>query len=172
MNERRIVIVGFMGSGKTTVAEALVRRLGCRMIDLDLFITRREGRPPAQIIEQDGETAFRAIETNTLHDLFSHTDARVIALGGGTWTIDTNRDLIAQHDCITVWLDAPFELCWNRITRGGESIRPLAPDQDRARELYQRRRSSYELAALRVELDGNEDVAEVAAQIEFEIDSQ
>ncbi len=149
MKDRRIVIVGFMGCGKTTVGRALAQRLGCEMIDLDSFITEREGRTPAEIIEEDGEPAFREIETRTLREALEIDDARVIALGGGAWTIEANRALVAQHDCLSVWLDAPFELCWERITSSGDT-RPLAPDRESARKLYDSRRSGYQLAKLRV----------------------
>src|SRR5262245_13296867 len=115
MKNRRVVIVGFMGCGKTTVAKALARRLGCEMIDLDTFITEREGRSPAQIIMEDGEIPFRKTESQALRNALEIDEARVIALGGGAWTIEANRALVAQHKGLSVWLDAPFELCWQRI---------------------------------------------------------
>lgn len=149
---RRIVIVGFMGSGKTTVARALSERLNCGMIDLDSFITETEGRSPAAIIQHEGEHAFREIETAALRDVLNHSDARVIALGGGAWTIDTNRDLVARHDCLSVWLDVPFDVCWQRITSGENSVRPLAPDFETAHKLYQSRQVSYALVEMAVAL--------------------
>ncbi|MEO8436104.1 MAG: shikimate kinase [Pyrinomonadaceae bacterium] len=169
---RSIVITGFMGSGKTTIADALARRLDCSMVDLDSFIAECEGRTPARIIAEDGEPAFREIESNALRDSLTQIEVGVIALGGGAWTIAANRQLIEQHDCVTVWLDAPFDLCWERIAGTSNSIRPLAPDRELARELYNRRRSTYEMAALKVELDGSEDAAGVAARIQKELDSQ
>jgi shikimate kinase len=142
---RRIVIVGFMGCGKTTVAEALAHRLRCASLDLDSFITEREGRSPAEIIEQDGEPAFREIETDALREVLEKKDAGVIALGGGAWTIEANRALIIQHDGSSIWLDAPFELCWERIS-ASVTGRPLAPDRASAEKLYADRRASYELS--------------------------
>ncbi len=112
MTDRRIIVVGFMGCGKTAVAEALARRLGCAMVDLDSFITDREGRSPAEIIVQDSEPQFREIETRALKVVLEEDAARVIALGGGAWMVDANRALVARHDCLSVWLDAPFDLCW------------------------------------------------------------
>lgn len=163
MNDRRIVIVGFMGCGKTTVAEALARRLGCEMIDLDSFIGEREGRSPAEIIQQDGEDAFRAIETRALQNVFENNDARVIALGGGAWTIEANRTLADQHDCLSVWLDASFEVCWARIMAGRQKTRPLAPDRENALVLYNSRRTNYSRADFRLAVkDG--DRAEVLAE--------
>lgn len=159
--ERRIVIVGFMGCGKTTVAEELARRLGCGMIDLDSFIAEREGRSPAEIIKQDAEPAFRAIETRALQAVLENDAARVIALGGGAWTIQANRTLAEEYDCLSVWLDAPFELCWQRIASSGNTIRPLAPNRESAQTLYESRRASYELAELHVD-SRHDPVAEIA----------
>ena len=147
---RRIVIVGFMGCGKTTVAKTLARQLGCSMTDLDSFITEREGRSPAEIIAQDGEPSFRCVETRALGEALENGDPRVISLGGGAWTVEANRTLIAQHDCLSVWLDAPFELCWERITTNPKTIRPLAPNRETAQKLHESRRASYLLAQIRV----------------------
>ena len=148
-----IIVTGFMGSGKTTVAQALSRLLECEMIDLDRYITERIGRSPREIIEQDGVAAFREIETRLLRELLSERAACVIALGGGAWTIRTNRDLIADHNGFVAWLDAPFALCWQRIIAGGRQ-RPLARSEEQARELFEQRRPIYELAALRVAVGG------------------
>ena len=163
MNERRIVLVGFMGSGKTAVARELSRQLDCKFIDLDSFITEREGRSPAEIIAQDGEPSFRSVETLALGDALENGDPRVIALGGGAWTIEANRALVTQHDCLSVWLDAPFELCWERITANPKTIRPLAPNRERARKLHESRRVSYVLAQLRV--DAAKGLAEIVDEI-------
>src|SRR5216684_3134385 len=96
--DRRIVIVGFMGCGKTTVARALAQRLGCAMVDLDSFITDREGHTPAEIIVQDSESSFREIETRALQYVLEKNAARVIALGGGGWLIEANRAIAEKHD--------------------------------------------------------------------------
>jgi shikimate kinase len=160
---RRIVIVGFMGCGKTTVAAALAERLGCAMSDLDSFITDREGRSPAEIIAQDSESSFREIETQALRVVLEENAARVIALGGGAWMIEANRELVAQHHCLSVWLDAPFELCWERITASGP-VRPLAPDRESAQLLYESRRASYELAQLRIDASAGKGLAEILVE--------
>jgi shikimate kinase len=164
MNDRRIVILGFMACGKTTVAQELARQLNCDYIDLDSFIDEREGRSPAEIITQDGEAVFRELETLALRDVLQESGARVIALGGGTWTIPANRTLLALHDCLTIWLDAPFELCWERI-RSSETTRPLAPDREKALSRYKARRSDYALGERVVELRASDTAATVAEQI-------
>src|SRR2546423_3784788 len=139
---RRIIILGFMACGKTTVARELARQLDCDYVDLDSFITEHHGRSPAAIIQHDGEDRFRELETLALRDVLQDKDARVIALGGGTWTIPANRTLVALHDCAAVWLDVPFEVCWNRIVAAA-TVRPLAPDRGTAWTRYGSRRAYY-----------------------------
>jgi shikimate kinase len=167
MKNRRIVIVGFMGCGKTTVAQALARQLECDWIDLDSFIKEQVGRTPAEIIEQDGEDAFRLIETNSLRQALKVSSARVMALGGGAWTVEANRALVAEHDCFSVWLDAPFGLCWQRITSSANTVRPLAPTHASASALHESRRASYGLA--RFHVDATHSLAEIVDDVISEV---
>jgi shikimate kinase len=154
-----------MACGKTTVARELAGLLEVASIDLDSFVSDREGRSPAEIIAADGEPAFREIETRALNDVLTKSDAQVISLGGGTWTIPANRTLIALHDCVTVWLDAPFDLCWQRIIEGGETVRPLAPNHDTARNRYEARRTDYALAENRIVVSALDDRETIANQV-------
>jgi shikimate kinase len=160
-----IVFTGFMGCGKTRVARELARRLNIPMVDLDHLITQREGRSPAQLIVQDGESAFRAIESNALRDLLLMKTAGVIALGGGAWIQETNRAVIKQYSCITVWLDVPFEVCWERIEAAGEE-RPLGKSKDEALALYERRRPVYQLAKIHIQVTSQEDLESLLTRIE------
>lgn len=160
----RILITGFMAAGKTTVAAALAQRLDCRMLDLDEFIAAHEGRSIQKIIDEDGEARFRQVEAHALREALENKTARVIALGGGTWMSASNRALIAAHNGFTVWLDAPFELCWQRIISAGD-LRPLARDEEQAGRLYEERRALYELAALRVRINEDKDAGMIATQI-------
>ena len=165
---RRIVILGFMACGKTTVAKELARQLDCDYVDLDSFITERHRRSPAEIIQQDGEEKFRELATLALRDVLQDKDARVIALGGGTWTIPANRTLAALHNCETVWLDVPFEVCWNRIVAAATS-RPLAPDRETAWSRYESRRADYGLANRRIAAIESDSVQDIAAQVGREL---
>jgi shikimate kinase len=160
----RIIILGFMCAGKTTVAKALAGRLGCRMIDLDYIIAEMEKRSAGSIIDEEGETKFRETETRALRVVLENNTARVIALGGGAWTLAQNRALISEHAALTVWLDAPFELCWQRITNDAET-RPLARDAESARQLFDARLALYALADLRVEVRENKSAEEIAEEI-------
>lgn len=165
---RRIVILGFMACGKTTVGSELARQLSCDFIDLDSFIAERHGRSAAEIIQQDGEAAFREAETLALRDALESPTEQVIALGGGTWTMAENRALIAAHNCETIWLDVPFEVCWDRI-RAAKAVRPLAPDREVARSRYESRRADYALATRHIRVCDSESVEALARKIAEQI---
>jgi shikimate kinase len=162
--DRRIVIVGFMGSGKTTVAKALAARLGCGMLDLDAIISVQQSMSVPELIRERGEPAFRDAETSALQVVLDRLQPRIIALGGGAWTLERNRDLINKHECLSVFVDAPYDLCWQRITDHPVS-RPLALDEPSAKRLYRERHPQYELADIRVEVTDRMSAQELAAQI-------
>jgi shikimate kinase len=140
-----------MGSGKTRIARELARSLGLSMVDLDEKITEKEGRSPAQLIVEEGEAAFRLIESAVLRELLQTDTEHIIALGGGAWIQEANRNLINQHSYVSVWLDVPFEVCWARIKSSGED-RPLGRTREQAQALYDQRRPIYELAKLQVQI--------------------
>ena len=164
MTKQQTIIVGFMGSGKSTVAREVARRLDCTVVDLDDAVTSRDGRSPAEIIEQDGENNFREIETRLLFEVLTQNPRAVIAAGGGAWTLAENRRLIAAQGARAFWLDAPFELCWNRI-QINLKMRPLAPSEEAAKRLYYERRPVYESADLRIPVAENDSVEEIAERI-------
>ena len=151
-----------MGCGKSKVARALAQNLNVSFVDLDERITTRTGRTPAQLIDRDGERAFRVIETDTLRDVLHSHVAGVVALGGGAWIEAVNRELIDEYNCVSIWLDVPFEVCWTRIEAGGED-RPLGKTRDAALARYERRRPLYELANIHVPVLGHEDLDDVIA---------
>jgi len=144
-----IVITGFMGCGKSKVAQELALRRNVVMVDLDEWITARVGRSPAQLITEDGETAFRKIESSALRDLLRAGKAGVIALGGGAWIEKINRDLVDEYGCTSIWLDTPFEICWERIA-ASEEDRPLGRTREEAEARYNRRRPIYALAHIHI----------------------
>ena len=160
--DRRIVIVGFMGSGKTTVAKALAAHLECGMLDLDAVISALQNMSIPELIREQGESAFRDAETSALQIVLDRLQPRIIALGGGAWTLERNRDLIRNHDCVTVFLDAPYDLCWQRIT-SHPVPRPLALDEPE--KLYRERHPQYALADIHVEVTDRMSADELAARI-------
>jgi len=159
-----IVITGFMGCGKSRVARELARRRNVLMVDLDEWITTRVGRSPAQLIDEDGERAFREIETNALRELLQSGTAGVIALGGGAWIEEVNRELIDQYGCTSIWLDTPFEICWERIATSAED-RPLGRTREEAEARYQRRKPVYRLAKIHIQVGAEESVDDLVDRI-------
>jgi shikimate kinase len=163
MNDQLIVITGFMAAGKTTVGRALAASLDCEFIDLDELIAAQQKKTITEIIETEGEDRFRRIETASLRQVLRKRGALVIALGGGTWTMSENREILGKRAAFTVWLDASFGLCWQRIEATGEG-RPLATARVQAHQLYLERRPVYELAQKRVACEGK-DAAEIAQEV-------
>jgi shikimate kinase len=164
-----IVITGFMGCGKSKVARELARRLDIPMIDLDDRITASEGRNPAQLITEAGEPAFRLIETYMLHELLQTGTAGVIALGGGAWIESANRDLIDWYGCLSVWLDTPFAVCWERISVSTDD-RPLGKTIEDAEARYNLRRPIYSLARIHIPVTGSETVDQLVSRIEVQLE--
>ena len=157
-----IFLVGFMGSGKTTVGEALARFLNRSFIDLDRLIEARANETIAELIARDGEARFRELETSLLREIAGSASV-VVSLGGGAFTREINRELIEGLG-LSVWLDAPFELCWRRVEID-PTVRPLAPDEATARSLYAARLGMYQGARFRVAVDENSSEQEIAAAI-------
>jgi len=163
MIHQLIAITGFMASGKTTIARALAARFDYEFVDLDELIATQQGRTIKEIIETQGEDRFRQIETSALREVLRKDGARVIALGGGAWTMPENRRMLDKRQALTVWLDASFELCRKRIEAGGKT-RPLASSPEQAHQLYLQRRPIYELAQKRIVCEGK-DAVEIVEEI-------
>ena len=153
-----------MGCGKTAVAKILAAELKREMVDLDQRITNLQGRTPAALISEEGEQSFRSIETQTLDELLQSGFEGVISLGGGCWIQSTNRALLAESRVMTVWIDTPFEVCWQRI-EAAQEVRPLARTKEQAKALFDRRRGIYELADIRISTS-NESAEHIAEQVE------
>lgn len=143
-NEKRIILTGFMGVGKSTVARHLSYLLKCEKLDLDSMIESSEKRTIADIINSDGEARFREIETENLRKILQ-SGTRIIALGGGAWTLEVNRKIIRETDCTVIWLESSFEHCWQNI-KHSKRERPIAKNKRNAQKLFQEREKYYCLA--------------------------
>jgi len=139
-----------MASGKSTVGPVLAARLGRQFIDLDRVIEAKVGCAIVELIAREGEERFRQIETETLREV-ARTGSVVIAPGGGAITRAENRELMGRSG-ITVWLDAPFDLCWRRIQKDG-ATRPLAPDEASARTRYEQRLPLYRQSSIHIPIN-------------------
>ena len=116
-----VILIGFMGCGKTTVGNLLARQLGFQFIDTDQLIVKKAKRPIPLIFEQEGEAGFRALESAVLEDL-AGTDRAVIATGGGIITVPDNIPRLRDLGLV-IWLNPPEEILFQRIMRNHD--RPL-----------------------------------------------
>ena len=141
----KVALTGFMGVGKTSVARHLAHLLRCERLDLDSLIEVNERRRIAEIIDTDGIEAYRAIETRSLREALNRSGMRILSLGGGTWTVAENRNLIRKRGLTCIWLDSTFDHCWNNIRRSRKE-RPLARNKEQTRKLFDERQELYCLA--------------------------
>jgi shikimate kinase len=158
-----IYLVGFMGSGKSTVGRALAERLGWSFFDIDLEIERAERQPIGGIFAARGEPEFRRIETEAISRRVASVELgrpAVVALGGGAFTIESNRELL-ENNGVIVWLDCPFEIVARRVA--GDPCRPLAQDPVRFAALYESRMEGYRLADIHIAIEGDDPAAAVEA---------
>jgi len=164
-----IYIVGFMGSGKSTVGRGLAKHLGWRFADLDEDIEAREQTPITRIFDERGEDEFRRVEHDALKRRISDI-ARgvpwVIAVGGGCFGQARNFDLITNHG-LSIWLDAPLDIIRARVAHS--ATRPLARDPGKFEELYHPRLPSYQKADYRIEIGHAGSPAAVEAILQLPI---
>ncbi len=144
-----IVLVGFMGAGKTTVGRLLAAKLGLPFTDSDQAIEDRAGRPIPQIFADDGEPAFRALEHEVIAGLLAGPDT-VLALGGGAAEHPATRVLLASVP--VVYLRVGYAEAMKRV--GGDRGRPMLARPDVAK-VYDRRQAVYAgVATLALDTDG------------------
>jgi shikimate kinase len=161
-----VVLVGFMGAGKSTVGRALAERCGVTFVDCDELIAAQAG-PIDEIFATRGEAGFRALECEVVLSALTQAGKRaaVIALGGGAVTIPEVREALGRTPHV-VWLEAPVDELWQRVGEGEGGARPLARDPDAFRRLYEQRASLYEeVAGLRVRCDGSRTVEDVVEDL-------
>jgi shikimate dehydrogenase len=145
---RNLILEGFMGSGKSTVSEILADKLGLDILDTDEAIEKTEGRSVSDIFEEEGEEAFRDMETDLITTVVNdHWRDMVISLGGGLPVREENRSLLKKAGKV-VYLKAAPETVLERLK--GDDTRPLLRCDDplgRIRELQEKRASFYEEAS-------------------------
>ena len=139
------VLLGFMGSGKTTIA----RKLDSDFVDMDALLEGRMGMPIARFFEEKGEVAFRQLEEEVLADLLK-TD-KVISTGGGIVISPRNRALLKQNPD-NIYLKADFETLYQRISADKDNQRPLflKNSKEGLAAIFNERQAWYEEVASRV----------------------
>ncbi len=149
---RRIILTGFMGSGKTTLGPLLAARLGWSFIDADDVIEAEAGATIAELFARHGEAAFRELERAAIARL-SAADALVLALGGGAIEHPATRALLlAAPGTLLVHLDVELATTLKRC-QGTELTRPILADQANLAARYQRRQPLYRMAHVSIPVD-------------------
>ena len=145
----RIVLVGFMGAGKTTVGPLVARALGWSFLDLDAELARRLGATIADVFRTRGEAAFR-LEERRLAEETASLERHVLAAGGGAFAQEATRDAL-RRGAFTVWLHCGLPAVLARVPADGS--RPLAADRETIAKLFAQRESSYRQADCRVDAE-------------------
>ena len=149
---RRVVLTGFMGSGKSTIGPLLAKRLGWTFLDADDVIVSETGMPISRFFAQHGEPAFRDLEHATITRL-ALTDSLVLALGGGAIERAATRDFLrTAPGTLLVHLEVTLETTLARC-RGTEHIRPVLADQANLARRYEHRLPLYRTAHLSIPVD-------------------
>jgi len=161
-----LALIGFMGTGKTSVGRLLAEQLRFEFLDTDELIQSRTGRMINDIFAQDGEPAFRELERQVVDELATRQQT-VISTGGGLPTQPENLTKLKQHALVVCLWTAP-EKIWERVKN--QSHRPLlhaADPQQKIRDLLAARAPFYRQADVLVNTD-QRSAREVAQQIAFQ----
>jgi Shikimate kinase len=147
-----IYLVGFMGSGKSTVGKLLAEKIGWRFVDMDEDIESEQQCSISSLFARLGEAEFRRIETEAIRKRVAKVKAghpMVLALGGGAFTQPANIEILSNNG-VSIWLDVAFPVVRKRVDLGNH--RPLARDPQKFEELFHQRREFYSRADYRIEI--------------------
>ena len=162
MNKRNIVLVGFMGTGKTTVGRLLSKQTGMPLVDMDSKIEERAGKAITKIFAEDGETYFRSLERAIVREL-SSMDGQIVSTGGGI-VLDPDNIPDYEKSGLVVCLLASAETILERVRH--DDTRPLlaGDKQGKILQILETRRPLYEAIEHKINTDGLESET-IAAQI-------
>ena len=164
MDCHRIYLVGFMGSGKSTIGRLLADHLGWSFCDLDAEIESAQGASVAEIFDTRGEAEFRRLEREAVQKRVfdvQHGRPMVVALGGGAFVEQANQALLSENG-VPIWIDCSFDRVCARLN--GTSHRPLARDPGKFEQLYHDRREAYGKADFWIEVK-SDDPADIVTAI-------
>lgn len=171
--KNNLILVGYMGCGKSSVGRQLARQLRVPFLDTDQWIEDREKRSITEIFAVQGEAIFRDLETAALKELLQETKSqkrenagKVISVGGGMVLRDQNRSLLRQLGTV-VYLKASEETIYQRLK--GDKKRPLLQTENpkkRIQEMMEEREEKYQEAAHRVVLVDHKTIPEIVKEIQ------
>ncbi len=147
-----VILVGFMGAGKSSVGRLLARRLGRCFVETDDMITAREGRGIPEIFADRGEVYFRALEDETVR-LLALKSGDVIATGGGLFCREGRPEALRTLGTV-VWLAGEFDVLYERARRAGERPMLAGKSRDEVEALYRAREPYYRQADVTVDTTG------------------
>src|SRR3970282_2688224 len=125
---RKIILLGYMGCGKSTIANRLSKITNIQTVDLDKIIEERTNLSINKIFEQHGEIYFRKLEHEVFVELLNSPENLIIGLGGGTPCYANNHELLKGDNVVSVYLKASIETLFNRLAHN-KSKRPLIADK-------------------------------------------
>ena len=125
----KIVLLGYMASGKSTIGREISKKLDMKFIDLDDYISKREKRSISEIFKVEGEIYFRRIESLYLGEILNSKDSFILSLGGGTPCYSNNMELILNSDASSIYIKASIKTLVSRLI-AEKNKRPLVADLD------------------------------------------
>ena len=147
---KNIYLVGFMGSGKSTVGKILAEKLNMNFIDIDKFIEEKEGMKIKDIFEQKGESYFRELERKQIEAIVNQ-EGLVVSTGGGLGANLNNMNLMKKNGDV-VWLDVSLNTVLDRLKN--DQDRPLLKQPiEKIKQLFEERKNVYRLANIRINAD-------------------
>lgn len=164
-----IALIGFMGSGKTTIAQELAKQSNREIIEIDEEIEKSSGMSIKEIFEQKGEEEFRKIEKSKIKQACEEEN-KIISPGGGAILEKENREIISKN-CMVVWLHAPIKSCLERLEKIGGLRPPVDPNnpEQSANELFEKRKFLYSQLSDVIILTENTSKEEITKRINHEI---
>lgn len=161
---KKILILGYMGSGKTTIAKLLSEKIKLEVLDLDKIIEARLNLSVKAIFETKGEIYFRKIEHQIFSELMSNNESMILSLGGGTPCYAENHLLLNGEGVTSIYLKASIETLYGRLS-AVKSERPLLSEMEQeemkefiAKHLFDRS-FYYNQASIKLSVDGKDTVA-------------
>ncbi len=125
---RKVFLIGYMGSGKSTVAKALAQKMGIPHYDLDEVIEKRSENSISQIFEAKGELFFRLLEHEVLSELVASPESMILSWGGGTPCYANNNEFLSSENTTSIYLSASIENLYHRIVNEKEK-RPMVANK-------------------------------------------
>ena len=141
----KIVLLGYMASGKSTIGREISKKLDMKFIDLDDYVSKRESRSISEIFKVKGEIYFRRIESLYLSEILNSKGNFILSLGGGTPCYSNNMELILNSEASSIYIKTSIKTIVSRLT-AEKSKRPLVADLENdkltefvAKHLFERR---------------------------------